>query len=69
VSQIHDLFVQAVARGRETDAAAVAAIADGRAHIGASAVAVGLADRVCTIDESVQFLIDFLTAPASAAAS
>jgi signal peptide peptidase SppA len=69
VSQIHDLFVQAVARGRETDAAAVATIADGRAYIGASAVAVGLADRVCTIDESVQFLIDFLTAPASAAAS
>jgi len=68
VTGIHELFVDAVAAGRLMDRDAAAALADGRAHLGAAAVAVGLADKVCTIDDTIQHLIDHLYAPADAAA-
>jgi signal peptide peptidase SppA len=69
VDQIHALFVAAVAAGREMDPALAAGLADGRALIGQQAVDAGLADAVCTADESLNFLIDSLAAPAAAAAS
>lgn len=68
VDQIHDLFVAAVAAGRKISPEQAKTLADGRALIGAHAVAVGLADRVCTIDESLESLIEYL-APADAVAA
>lgn len=68
VNGIHALFVEAVARGRGIDAAAVGTLADGRTHLGNQAVALNLADEVGTIDDAYNALTDFLAAPAMAAA-
>ena len=50
VNQINDLFIKAVADGRKLPVAQVRELADGRVHVGANAVELGLANRVGTFE-------------------
>lgn len=56
INQINDLFVQAVAVGRKLPVARVRELADGRVHVGANAVDLGLADSIGTFDETLAAL-------------
>ncbi len=53
VDQFHALFVQGVARGRSISAREVEKLATGATWVGQQAVAIGLADKVGTFDETV----------------
>lgn len=57
VDEIYGLFVNAVARGRKTTAAAVrAGYGEGRAVSAKQAIASGLADRIATLDQVLRGL-------------
>lgn len=55
-NEFQALFSAAVAEGRNLDDAAVAALADGRWHVGQNGVTLGLADDVTTYDELLDLL-------------
>jgi hypothetical protein len=54
VNAYHDIFVEAVARGRRIDAEAANALADGSVRIGKQAVENGLIDGIATIDSLLE---------------
>ncbi|GMW02643.1 MAG: hypothetical protein AMXMBFR84_37790 [Candidatus Hydrogenedentota bacterium] len=53
IEDIHDLFTGAVSRGRRMSADKISEIADGRVFIGAKAVAVGLVDRIDSLESLI----------------
>lgn len=53
VDSFADLFVTAVARGRGMSVKKAKALADGRVHVGAEAIPLGLIDAVETLDEAM----------------
>lgn len=53
VDALGALFMAAIARGRGMTDAEVAAVSDGRAWIGADAIAVRLVDRVCGVGDAL----------------
>lgn len=53
IDGLNDFFIRGVARGRKMTLAAVKQLADGRVHIGAEAVELGLADAVQTFEETL----------------
>ena len=57
VDSVNDIFVQAVANGRGLPPARARALADGRVHIASEARALGLVDRVGTIEDALADLI------------
>ena len=54
VNQINEFFVKAVAKGRGMKLPAVRAIADGRVHLAAKAMELGLIDGIQSIDETIK---------------
>lgn len=58
VDAYYDLFVDAVAEGRGLDRKRALKLADGRVHIGAGAVGVGLADRVASYADTIEELTE-----------
>jgi signal peptide peptidase SppA len=56
VSAINGEYLDLIAAGRKLDRARVESLADGRVHVGAAAVGLGLADRVATLDEAFSML-------------
>lgn len=61
VDAFHELFVAAVARGRNLPLAQVRAFADGRVHIGQAAVELGLIDGVMGLEEALSDLQNGIT--------
>lgn len=57
VDSIYDLFVEAVARGRNLSEEEARALADGRMHIASEALSLGLIDEVLTMAEARSRLI------------
>lgn len=58
VDAFYDLFVDAVAQGRGLKKKSAVELADGRVHIGAGAVEMGLADRVASYDDTIETLTE-----------
>ncbi|NJB68285.1 protease-4 [Desulfobaculum xiamenense] len=56
VNDMHEQFVEAVAKGREMDIDAVRAIADGRALTGRQALELGLVDTLGGMEEAIEEL-------------
>lgn len=52
--QINAKFVEGVAAGRGMSIDAAAKLNDGRVHVGAEAVKMGLVDEICTLDEAIE---------------
>lgn len=57
VEAVHDLFVRAVAKGRKISQAKVKEMADGRVHIAAEALSLGLIDEIGTLDGAFSSLV------------
>lgn len=57
VDETNEFFVRGVASGRNLDIEKTRELADGRVHIGSSAMALGLLDGVQTLDETVLQII------------
>ena len=58
VDELSGIFKAQVARGRQMSAEQIGELADGRVHIGRSAVEIGLADAVQTFDETLASMIE-----------
>lgn len=56
VDALNEHFLQAVAAGRSMSMSKVKELADGRVHVGAEAVGLGLADAVSTFDQAMNEL-------------
>ena len=54
VDNVHSQFVNAVAKARDMDEAAVRKLADGRVYSGAQAKALGLIDQFGTLEDAIQ---------------
>ncbi len=54
IDRFYARFVELVARSRKLDEARVRAIADGRVHTGAEALALGLVDRIGYLEEAIE---------------
>ena len=54
IDRFYGRFVELVARSRKLDEARVRAIADGRVHTGAEALALGLVDRIGYLEEAIE---------------
>ncbi len=55
IDDVHDQFIDAVARGRHLPVAQVRALADGRIFTGRQALALKLVDRLGDLDDSIQY--------------
>jgi protease-4 len=53
VDELHELFVQTVAEGREMDVEAVRALADGRPYTGRQALELGLVDHLGGMSDAI----------------
>ncbi len=53
VDELHDLFIRAVAEGREMDEARVRELADGRPYTGQQALALGLVDSLGGMSDAI----------------
>jgi protease-4 len=53
VDELHELFVQAVAEGREMDAEVVRGLADGRPYTGRQALELGLVDEFGGLSDAI----------------
>jgi signal peptide peptidase SppA len=67
VNAIHQIFIEAVARGRGVDADAIRPVADGRVLTGQQAVDGGLVDAVATLDAVMAMLAAREETPKSSA--
>lgn len=56
IVELNGHFLKAVSRGRGMSMAEVREVADGRVHIAANAMAMGLIDAVSTVDEALAFI-------------
>ena len=56
VRELNSHFLAGVSKGRGMPIAAVREVADGRVHLAANALAMGLIDAVSTLDEAVKFV-------------
>ena len=64
IDQLNAHFVAGVAAGRKLDGARAQALADGRAHLAADAVRLGLIDGVQTFDQVMTSMIKLTARPA-----
>lgn len=63
VDELNSFFLQAVASGRGRDMATVQSWADGRVHIGQSAVDLGLADGVASFEDALNAMSQAVNTP------
>ncbi len=59
----YNLFVEAVAHGRDLDPAAVGEVAQGRVWMGGDAISHGLCDRFGTLDDAIELARDLAAVP------